>query len=131
MPLFRGVIDSTSQEHFETLIDPLRLTIGLGVICRTKLQFDVVELEQFFPKSTDEYFVSVSDNGQWQPMKLNHIIQYYFGYVCSSKRVFQWNEVGILREAVYHNQDRTVAIRFWQALNEIHGDLFPSTIRNR
>jgi hypothetical protein len=64
---------TAAEKHLQTLVNTLRLTIGLGVVCRASQKRSAMQLEQLLPKPTDENSVSIRDNRPRHTMQVHHI----------------------------------------------------------
>ena len=74
--------------------------------------------------------VTITDNGLWKTMKANNIVEECSCDRCSSVRVSKGNEMGKLRESVYHCENDTFAIDFQKAFDEVKRDIGPNLVRN-
>jgi len=68
-------MNGTAKKHFQTLVDPLNLTIRLRMIGCAHEQLSTMEFEQLTPKRTEKNLVTITDNGRGKTMKPNHLIQ--------------------------------------------------------
>lgn len=59
--LFRVGRCKIQQIHFNSVVDHLCLAICLWVVCRSKLEFHTVELENFLPKEASESRVPITN----------------------------------------------------------------------
>jgi hypothetical protein len=55
----------TPQIILQALVDPLRLTISLRVVCSAILELDIKRFEQILPQKACENPISISDDQQW------------------------------------------------------------------
>lgn len=79
----------------------------------------------------DEDPVSVTDNGTRHAMNPKDI----FGENLRNLGCRVWmsygEEVAILRQAVDHNQNRSLAVGGWKTVDEVHSDIHPDVLGNQ
>jgi hypothetical protein len=63
-------MNKAAKKCFKTLIHAFSLAIGLWVIRRAHFQCSPSQLENFLPKPTSKYPVTIWHNGEWKAMEL-------------------------------------------------------------
>lgn len=85
------------------------------------------ELEKFLPERAGEDLVPIRHNRVGQAVEFVNVVKEYLGHTSSSKRVSKSQEVTVLGEFINHQQYTSLVLRFWEALDEIHGNHLPSS----
>jgi len=86
---------------------------------------DFVKLEEFLPKGTNKYCVSIRDNGVWETIKLDNVIHEKLSYGRCCVWMFNCLKMSKFGKSIHYYHDHTVAIGFRQAFYEIHRYVHP------
>src|SRR3954470_8462395 len=88
-------------------------------------------IEEGFPETTRELGITIRDDGLWQAMKLEDVVEEEAGHVGSSGGGMGGHEVNHLGESVYKDNNGIEACLGDRELgDEVHGDLFPRGARD-
>jgi hypothetical protein len=95
------------------------------VECHAEPEFHPRHPEEIPPDMPREDRVSVADDQSGKPVKADDAVEEGTGHGCSSVRMAEHDEVGILGEAVDRREDDRLFAHLGKALDEVHGDMGP------
>ena len=95
-------MDGTPQIHFETLINPLGLTINLRIIGCAVQQLGAQLGENLLPHSTEKYSIPIRDNGRKEYHE-GPLCPTNYGHLMSCKGVLKRKKVSLLSESIHHH----------------------------
>lgn len=128
LPFIQFHTKKTSQIALQALIDPLRLSIGLRMISRAKIELQTLEFEEFPPKRTrtpDLYQTWWTSASCTSGIFLNEKLLYLW----SRERVLHRNKVGQFGIMVDHHHDSILPMAHRQPFHEVHWYILPHTHR--
>jgi len=119
LPFSRTPMNKASKICLQTLINTYSLTVCLRVVGCTKFQMSTRKPEEFLPKVAGENSVTVRNDSLRQPMKFEYVIHVQHCYFHGSKRMGQWNKMGIFREFINYYQNAVAMLRSRKTLNKV------------
>lgn len=116
-------------QYFEAFVKSLRLSTHLWVIWCTNCQFRALRVVKLLPKISHETRIPVGDNCAGNSMKMNDLRNKCRRNCITRKITWESNEATILPQTIDHNHDNSFTLRWWQLVNEIHGNVLKKKIR--
>ena len=88
--------------------------------CGTHFEFDTCMLEKVTPNMSCEYRVAVTDDGLWEPMQTNNVVEESSCHRRCCVWVTKCDDMGKFREPIHHCQDHTFTMYTRESLDEVH-----------
>lgn len=129
-PFLGAHVHKTTEESLQTLINSIRLSIGLRIVWRTHLELSISQTEQLSPQDTREYTVSIRNNVLWHAMKFVDITQISHSHMKHRERMGQSHKMSILTELVHHYRNTIKPRWSRQTLNKVKSNSLPSILKN-
>jgi hypothetical protein len=121
-----------AQVLLEGLNGSLRLAISLLVVGGGHVEAGAKTLEKACPKHACESTIAVRDNGSWETIMLEDILEEYLGEFGGRAGGLAWDEDGGLAEAIDKNGDGVVTgLGLGKVCDKVHGDMRPRDFWNR
>ena len=109
-PVILMVVDINPQVLFYFLIDPFGLSIGLWVIGRREVPFNVQQLVQVLHEMGVKLGASVVDNLCRNAMQSEYLILVHFGHSFRGDRHVHGNCMYLFGVMIHHNANGSVRI---------------------
>jgi hypothetical protein len=130
-PITLAITCQTPKIHGNGLVDSLGLPICLRVERKTHAEVHAGVTEEVAPHMTCEYRITVADDGLWEAVEPNNVLEEGAGHRRGCVRVAEWNKMSVLREPVHHCEQHAFAMDLGQGFDEVEGDIHPHTGRHR
>lgn len=98
----------TPQAGLQNLVQPLRLTIGLGVIARGKAGRDPHETAELLPKFRDKLGAMVRHNVHRETVDAEHMVAHVLHCFLGGRQLGQGYEVNHFWETVHYSENSGV-----------------------
>jgi hypothetical protein len=131
VPVVLAVAGEGIQHVLEGAVGPFSLAIGMGMEGSGHRKLGAKGVEEGFPEMTRELGITIGDDGLWQAMEFEDVVEEEAGHVGSSGSGMGGHEVNHLGESVHKDNNGIEASLGDRELgDEVHGDLFPRGARD-
>jgi hypothetical protein len=125
VPIGLVVVDVGAEKGTEAAVDPFGLAVGLGVESRGKPEGRTQLAEDGLPKVAEETRIPVRDDGFRETVVTEDFAEEEMCDIASIGGATGRKKVGVLAEAVDHDEDAIKAVVGEGQVEEVHRDLLP------
>jgi len=130
MPLTGLLVSKAAKILLNATVNDFGLPIGLWMVSGAHLQLCARYFEEFSPKMTDKYWISIPNNRLRHAMKFDYASNECFSHQFGCIRVGKGQKMCLFTQHVHNNKNWSFASWRGKTINEIHSDVIPNLTWN-
>ena len=130
VPVILPLINKETEELLQFLVDPLCLSVSLGVVCGSGCQLNSEESVQLFGEFRYKLGASVRYYSFGQPVMFPNMLEVELCSPGGGQGSDCTDKVTLFGQGIHYNHDGVFPVRFWELRYEVNADGVPRRIRD-